>query len=127
MKKFIFLILTLAYITSTSGATIYLHECMGKVIDWNLHANGDKCEKCGMHKNNAGDCCKDIVKVYKLQTAHSIPTFDFHLFSLALTPPAFFLQDVKIFYTASITQPYYVSPPPKASVGICVFNCTFLI
>ena len=127
MKKFIFLILTLAYITSTSGATIYLHECMGKVIDWNLHANGDKCEKCGMHKNNAGDCCKDIVKVYKLQTAHSLPTFDFHLFSLALTPSEYFQQDVKIFYIATFTQPYYVSPPPKAAVGLCIFNCTFLV
>lgn len=127
MKKIIFFILTLAYITSTSGATIYLHECMGKVIDWNLHANGDKCENCGMHKNKADDCCKDIVKVYKLQTAHSIPASDFHFYSTVVTAPVYFQQDVKILFTAFVSQPFYVSPPPKASGSLFIYNCTFLI
>jgi hypothetical protein len=50
MKKFLFLILTLAYFTSTSGATIYFHQCMGKTIAWDLKANeNNTCTKCGMH------------------------------------------------------------------------------
>ncbi|MEP7080676.1 MAG: hypothetical protein ABI784_08100 [Ginsengibacter sp.] len=127
MKKIIFLILTLAYITSTSGATIYLHECMGKVIDWNIRETGDKCANCGMHKNKAGDCCKEIVKVYKLQTAHSIPLSDFHIFLTAVTPLTYFHQPTNIITTAGVSQTYYVSPPPKAAVSLFIYNCTFLI
>jgi hypothetical protein len=127
MKKIIFFILTLAYITSSSGATIYMHECMGKVIDWNLHTNGDKCENCGMHKNKAGDCCKDIAKVYKLQTEHSIPASNFHFFYNVITSPAYFQQDTKILFTAIVSQPFYVYPPPKAAGSLFIHYCTFLI
>lgn len=127
MKKIIFFLLTLAYITATSGATVYLHECMGKVIDWNIRDTGDKCANCGMHKNKANDCCKDIVKSYKLQSAHSIPVSDFHGFSFDIASPEYFSHDVKIFCNYSSSIPFYVSPPPRAGAGLCIFNCTFLI
>lgn len=71
MKKFLFLIATFAYFTSISGATIYIHECMGKVVDWTFQAEEkDKCDNCGMHKNDVNDCCKDEIKVLKLNAEH---------------------------------------------------------
>ncbi|MEO6948931.1 MAG: hypothetical protein ABI123_04825 [Ginsengibacter sp.] len=71
MKKFLFLIATFAYFTSISGATIYIHECMGNVVDWTFQADeNSKCENCGMHKNAANDCCKDEVKVLKVNADH---------------------------------------------------------
>ncbi|MEO6820620.1 MAG: hypothetical protein ABI266_05270 [Ginsengibacter sp.] len=67
MKKILFLIATFAYFTSISGASIYVHECMGKVIDWSFQEKeNDKCENCGMHKNAANDCCKDAIKILKV-------------------------------------------------------------
>ena len=67
MKKFLFLIATFAYFTSISGATIYIHECMGKVVNWTFQEDENKkCENCGMHKNAAHDCCKDEAKVLKV-------------------------------------------------------------
>ena len=71
MKKFLFLIATLAYFTSISGATIYVHQCMGKVVDWTFQANEkEKCDNCGMHKNAANDCCKDEIKILKVNADH---------------------------------------------------------
>lgn len=67
MKKFIFLIATFAYFTSISGATIYIHQCMGKVVDWTFQSDDkSECDKCGMHKNASHDCCKDEIKILKV-------------------------------------------------------------
>lgn len=68
MKKVLLLILAFMYLTTSSGASIYLHQCMGKFssIDFGKPENeNDKCGKCGMEKNKAGDCCQDHIIVLK--------------------------------------------------------------
>lgn len=68
MKKVLLLILSFAYLTTSSGASIYLHQCMGKLssIDFGTsNSENGNCGKCGMEKNKAGDCCQDHVIVLK--------------------------------------------------------------
>ena len=70
MKKVLASILAAAHFTfSTSmGATVHLHYCMGKLFSWSLTDKDSKnCGHCGMPKSNMGGhctsfkdgCCKD--------------------------------------------------------------------
>jgi len=69
MKKFLTTILAFLYLSTSMGATIHLHYCMGKLVSWGLLNNSStKCSNCGMEKsNNSVDkgCCKDEVKQIK--------------------------------------------------------------
>ena len=68
MKKVLVTILAFVYLTSSMGATIHLHYCMGKLASWSLIDHDSKnCEQCGMIKKTADakgiavktDCCRD--------------------------------------------------------------------
>ena len=62
MKKFAVAILALVYITTSVGANIHMHYCMGLLADWGLSTSHSKvCSKCGMEKTEGKDkgCCKD--------------------------------------------------------------------
>ena len=64
MKKILVSIFAVFYLASTVGATVHLHYCMDKLINWSLmKSDGDKCDKCGMKKD--GGCCKDEQKFVK--------------------------------------------------------------
>ena len=71
MKKFIVTIFAFFYLCLSTGATVHLHYCMGKLVEWSLwHENKDgKCSRCGMPKSqkktNKG-CCKDEQKSIKI-------------------------------------------------------------
>ena len=69
MKKALAAILLLVYFTVTTGFSLSVHYCMDRFDSAQLGTSADdKCHKCGMHKD--GGCCRDEVKVVKLQTSH---------------------------------------------------------
>ncbi len=71
MKKFAIFILAILYISTSTGATISMHYCMGKLADWELGQNKSKtCGFCGMDKGDEKDnnCCKDEQKFIKNDT-----------------------------------------------------------
>ena len=75
MKKFFIAILAFLYLSTSAGATVHLHFCMDKLVDWKLWSNKtkeDKCSNCGMEKMEAKDngCCKDEHKQIKLENEH---------------------------------------------------------
>ena len=63
MKKLVVLILSIVYLITSIGATIHLHYCMGKLVDWSIAArNSSECSNCGMikvHNGTNDGCCKD--------------------------------------------------------------------
>lgn len=71
MKRFLFLLIYLGFFTATSGATVYLHKCMGKIVEWNFYHNNEKqCDRCGMEKKESSDskdCCSVQAKTFKTQ------------------------------------------------------------
>lgn len=130
MKKFIFLLATLAYFASTSGATIYFHECMGKVIDVNFKPNErNECFNCGMHKNAAGDCCNDHVKVLKIQNDNQLPvSFLKNLQApLIALPATFFISPDESIGGKNRSTPLSYTPPRSNELSYCILYCTFLI
>jgi methionyl-tRNA synthetase len=72
MKQILAAIVLFIYFCATTGFVISMHYCMDRFDSAEIgFSKTDKCLKCGMHKK-AG-CCKDDVKVVKLQTFHVTP------------------------------------------------------
>lgn len=74
MKKFVVAIVALLYVAISCGATIHVHYCMDKLVDWSLgHNNDESCSECGMEKTLAQKgCCKDEHKLVKLEDDQKI-------------------------------------------------------
>lgn len=132
MKKFLILILAFTYFASTSGATVYMHYCMGKIVEWNVTRNEkEKCPHCGMDKSKKSDkdCCKDDHKQLKVTNEHSITETAFQGMQLVASalPVSYF--DISAISFSSITEenPTSNAPPQSSSIAIYKRNCVFRI
>jgi len=132
MKKFFTFILALLYITTSVGATVHVHYCMGKLAGWGLgHKESKTCGKCGMEKSVKKDngCCKDENKFLKndndQKTAESAFQ-NFQVIAIAL-PVSFF--EIPVADIPSITEanPISHAPPLISGVAVYIRNCVFLI
>jgi hypothetical protein len=129
MKKFILLILTFAYLASSSGATVYIQRCMGKTIAWSLiEKDGNKCDKCGMHKNTTNDCCSSHIKVLKVHNDQNLPQVFFQKLFLtnAFLPKTFDANKQDQFLETETKDPATFTPL-RSPINFCILYCTFLI
>lgn len=132
MKRFVAAILAVLYISTSSGATIHMHYCMGKLADWGLGNNKSKtCGNCGMEKSDEKDngCCKDEHKFVKNETDQKAAEAGFQMMqsvSIALPVSFFEIQDNNI---PSVTEENPISHAPPRSSGVAVYllNRSFLI
>jgi hypothetical protein len=130
MKKILATILAFMYLTVSTGATIHLHYCMGKLISWDLsHQEKSKCSTCGMDKKDHKGCCKDehkILQVDKDQKTTDL-SFQFHAFSHdAIAANHVYLPFAPIF-SPVIENPVSHGPPQSGAIPIFVLNCNFRI
>ena len=129
MKKFIVSILAFLYITTSTGATMNMHYCMGMLADWDIGQNtSKKCSKCGSEKKDNG-CCKDEHRFFKSQPDQKISETSFQLIkiiSVAL-PPYFIEMAFKHISTVTENNPVSNAPPRTSSVAVYIRNCAFLI
>ncbi|WP_462251513.1 HYC_CC_PP family protein [Ferruginibacter sp.] len=68
MKKVFIAILAIIYITTSTGAVLHMHYCMGELADWGLgHNESAICGKCGMKevKGSNKGCCSHEQKLIK--------------------------------------------------------------
>jgi hypothetical protein len=132
MKKITVTILILLYFTTSIGATIQMHYCMGKLADWAIGHNESKtCGKCGMDKKSGktSDCCKDEYQVVKndshQKTAETAIQF-LQSITNAVTPEPITLQ--ADYFPPVIRQNHWCHAPPEPSnLAVHIRNCTFLI
>lgn len=130
MKKIIFLIATMAYMFSTTGATVYIHHCMGNVVDWDFMKNDvDRCTTCSMEKDAENDCCKDEIKVLKIDEADKHPeTADNQLsFKDVILPITYFALTQQDFTVNNKELPPINIPLNQTVPDLCVLHCTYLI
>jgi hypothetical protein len=109
-------ILALCYLVFTSGFTLNVHYCMGKVDSIQIGANHtDICGKCGMHTEDSKGCCKDETNIYKIEDNHNASQFQYDFAkSFTALPTTFFdfqLTSTKISKEV-IPQFTDTSPPP---------------
>ena len=132
MKKFITFIVAILFLSTSSGATIRMHYCMGKLADWGLmYRDSTKCENCGMEESDTKDngCCKDenkfIKNVSEQKVVESV-SINFTLTILDLPPFLFSLSDI---YDVSSIEEYPLShaPPRSYKTPVYLLNRTILI
>jgi len=138
MKKFLTTILAFVYLSTSMGATIHLHYCMGKLASWGLiDHEGKNCAQCGMVKKDfapqcvAGkmNCCKDEHKLVKTDTDQKLSSSEFSKYNrlsqdIALNELA--TQTIKVFSVA-VEYPGSHAPPLSGSSDLFVLYCNFRI
>jgi len=122
MKKVLATILAFVYLSTSMGATIHLHYCMGKLASWGLIDHESKnCAQCGMVKKTSSsqcmaakmDCCKDEhkqIKTDKDQKLFPSEFFKCNSLSQAITLHESAISGVKILSPAA-EHPNTNGPP----------------
>lgn len=139
MKKFVTTILAVIYLSTSMGATVHLHYCMGKLFSWSLTDKDNKsCGYCGMPESSMGrhymavkkdGCCKDKHARIQLdkdqKTTEDAYTF-LGLSLIALPVTTWQLPDA---YVTSyiVGYPTANAPPDPDKVPLFIRNCTFRI
>ena len=126
MKKTLAAILLLVYFTVSTGFVVSLHYCMDRLTSTEIgNSKSDKCDYCGMHKD--GHCCRDDVKVVKLQVLHTISQIAVPLFSLSPAHVVTATFIVSPFYNFTKTNDAIAHSPPLSEQDTYLQNCVFRI
>lgn len=132
MKRALAIILAVFYLGISTGATIHMHYCMGKLVDWGLwHSKSEQCSNCGMStaSTQANHCCTDehqFVKLEKDQQAGEILLQPAPLAVVALPPAPVNIAHI-LLSTLPEWRPVNHAPPPSPHKAIYLLNCVFRI
>lgn len=130
MRKFIVTILATIYLVASTGTSVNLHYCMGKLIDWTLADDKKElCVYCGMTKNGSTEgCCTDDQKFIKntddQKTAATVVLLKLASASL---PASFIDKPEHLFTSLTEESPNANAPPRSGAVPVYLSNCVFLI
>jgi hypothetical protein len=138
MKKLLVTILAFVYLSTSMGATMHLHYCMGKLASWGLiDKEGKNCATCGMAKKTSNPgcvtaktgCCKDEHKLIKTDKDQKVPQSDLQfskIFAEALAAhnPALLVSP---FSSLAVAFPNSNAPPLTSKNPIFLLNRNFRI
>lgn len=127
MKKLVVSILAFIYLSTSSGFAVYLHYCMGKVDSVNLFQS-EGCAKCGMKVSKSKDCCKDELKVVKLEDSHQAKTHHISFISpFTLLQYSYKQISEPIHPELAYKQAIRNNSPPLSGHELCIKNSVFRI
>jgi len=129
MKKLVAFIWLVIYTCVSTGFAVSTHYCMNKQLSVELGTvHKDICNKCGMPKKESHGCCRDEIKVVKLQQDTQLAKLLLPSFELSL-PVALVSQHlISPFYNFTKRAiPVAFQPPPLQQDDLCVANCVFRI
>jgi hypothetical protein len=138
MKKFLSGILAIFYLSTSMGASVHLHYCMGKLISWGFvnHENPN-CDYCGMPKFSAPKdnqiakkgCCSDEHKLLKTDKDQKLPFGEFEF--LKQIPDVISLQlsglSVHPVSSGMMNRPVANAPPDTHKNPLFLRYCNFRI
>lgn len=129
MKKIFATILVLAYFVASTGIVVSFHYCMDRLQSVQLGDNHtDNCDDCGMPKRDNKGCCKDEIKVLKLQISHTTPQVltagPSFIPSLPLVPVNFLVPPL---FTSTEKASSVAHSPPLSLQDTYLRNCVFRI
>lgn len=126
MKKYLIILLMLVYGLSTSGMTINLHFCCGKLDDISFSGQNSKGCEMGNHLKKPG-CCNDKQVVAKLvsdqQTTAKYTQTNNEV--VAIAPAVTYGLSTNLY--VSVNRLARGTPVPIVSVPIFIKNCVFRI
>ena len=138
MKKILAFILALIYLSTSIGATVHLHYCMGRLMSWGFtDHNNTNCQFCNLPNENKDKhckafdygCCKDEHKQIKTGQDQKGAAFAFQFLKISLAKPLISYKDLPSAYISStaIEYPAINAPPGINKVPVFIRNCVFLI
>jgi hypothetical protein len=130
MKKLLITITAFVYLTVSSGATVNLHYCMGKLMSWDLSSKSDgKCGSCGMQKAGHKGCCNDEQKTFKVDKDQKISESAFQLLSISSVAIAVTHIELPLIYSSTLVADNDTAhvPPLQSTVPIFLRNRNFRI
>jgi hypothetical protein len=138
MKKFFASILAFLYLSTSMGATLHLHYCMGKLVSWGLINHETRnCEYCGMPKAGSSPngftakkhCCQDEQKIIQTDKDQKTAAGEFQFPKLFPDASAVHFLTLPDFRIPSVTTAGSMShaPPPAAKQPVFLSNCNFRI
>ena len=138
MKKGLAAIFAILYLSTSLGATIHFHYCMGKLSSWSLSDKESKsCATCGMLQNNSNaksissklNCCHDEVQQVKTDKDQKVPEPDLQFSKIFAE--TFAVQhselSVNLFASLAVAFPNSNAPPPESQNPIFLLNRNFRI
>jgi len=131
MKKISVAILAFLYLGTSVGATIQLHYCMGRFVEWTLrHHNNSKCGRCGMEKKtgSAKGCCRDEYKHLRIDNDQKLSETYFQV-NETITETILIDPGYSTFAPFASHRNFVQinSPPPPGSISLNVLYCVFRI
>jgi hypothetical protein len=130
MKNIIASIAFACYLTTTSGVIINFHYCMDRLASLEFFAAESKtCGKCGMKIKDSNGCCKDEVKIIKMnadQKAATSIVFELPALDAVPSTPSAFIS--ASFFNIDQTRHHRNhSPPLLTKQDTYLDNCVFRI
>lgn len=128
MKKLFTISIAFLYLAVSSGLALEIHHCMGKIANISLLPSPvERCGNCSM-KKGANECCKDELKLVKLQDAHKLILTDYQLHIPVAVINHRFLTDQNYDVQLNLTEDNNNHSPPEFSpVPLCIINCVYRI
>lgn len=117
MKKITVIILMICYLAVTAGVVINFHYCMDRLASAKLfEKKANKCGKCGMHTENSNGCCRDEVKIVKMEEDQQVTVeFSYSLPSIEALTHETSEFIITSFYNVPVTRHYQNHSPPLLS------------
>jgi hypothetical protein len=128
MKKLLVFILAVFYLGTSMGATVNLHYCMGRLIDWDFSHNVKRtCDNCGMKKVKKHGCCQDKYKVLQVEKDQKAESTYHPGAPVAIAVTTIF-PSFSVPVPASLTEAWPVSnSPPRSAIPARIRYCIFRI
>ncbi|WP_074964082.1 HYC_CC_PP family protein [Pedobacter antarcticus] len=132
MKKTLLIFLAVFYFGISQGATVYLHYCMGELVQMGMiESQSPSCDFCGMTSKQAKEktCCEKETKLLKVdESQKTVPShFQFE------QAPAIVLKTIT-WQTKNVIIPIELgkaslsnAPPQKQDIPVFIRNCTYRI
>ena len=139
MKRIVASILAVLYLSTSMGATVHFHYCMGQLVGWGLidHAGGKNCDFCGMPKMSVSvecmvgmkNCCHEEHKQIKNDKDQKLGQEALRILKAgSLTADLSRGAWAVVFpVSPSISQPVAHGPPLACAVPLFLRNCNFRI
>lgn len=132
MKKILFVILALVYMSTTTGAGMHLHYYMGELDEWSFGKKASGvCGNCGMDKSSDSDsgCCKDEQTFVKNSTDQKMVDAGLLLWHpLAYIPGRAAYERLLVDIPVVMEyRPVDHAPPLYGGLAACIFYHRFLI
>ena len=128
MKRFLIVIFALLYVGLSSGITLTLHHCMGKLVEVNMW-QAETCNTCGAkyaHKS----CCStetEFIKISDDQNVDQLQVIKHVPVAIALRLEVRRLCSVRESRRGTDFSIYADTPPEWSGTDRLIRHCTFLI